>query len=121
VPTTKNIKQDAPPWREHVTQWRDNGLTQAAYGREYELCPHSFSYHKLKYSSLLVPVKPKSSGFVSVQILPVPQHHDPLTLYFTKYLGPNWRVITIFTISTTATEIVFPYTTMLYCELHSWH
>jgi hypothetical protein len=82
VPVTQNLKQDAPLWREHVTLWRDSGLSQVAYCRDHDLCPHNFSYHKRKYSSALVPVKHKLSGFVSVQRLPEPQHNDPLTLHF---------------------------------------
>ena len=81
---TSNLKQEAPLWHEHVTQWRDSGLTQVAYCRDHALCPHNFNYHKRKYSTRLVPVKHKPSGFVSVHRLPEPQHHEPLTLHFTN-------------------------------------
>ena len=84
MPATQNLKQDPQLWREHVAQWLDTGLSQAAYCRQHELCPNGFSYYKRKYSTGLVPVKHKPAGFVSVQILPEPQHHDPLSLHFTN-------------------------------------
>ena len=81
---TSNLKHQSPLWHEHITQWRDSGLTQAAYCRHHDLCPHNFSYHKRKYSTGLATVKHKPSGFVRVQILPEPPHHDPLSLHFTN-------------------------------------
>jgi hypothetical protein len=84
VSATSNLKQEPLLWREHVSQWSDSGLTRAAYCRVHDLCPHNFSYHKRKDSTGLIPVKHKPSGFVSVQRLPEPQHHDPLTLHFTN-------------------------------------
>jgi hypothetical protein len=33
VTATSNLKQEAPLWRDDVTQWRDSGLTKAAYCR----------------------------------------------------------------------------------------
>ena len=78
----KNTKQDDKSWPEHVSQWRDSALTQIAYCRQYNLCPHQFSYHKRKYLTGVVPAKDKSSGFVRVQVVPQPQYHEPLTLHF---------------------------------------
>lgn len=86
MPTTEEPIQNDPLWREHVTQWRSSGLTQAAYCRQHDLSPHRLGYYKRKYSTSLVPVKHEPSAFVSVQIQPEPQHHDPLTLHFTNGL-----------------------------------
>jgi hypothetical protein len=78
----KNTNQDAPFWPEHVSKWRDSGLRQADYCRQHALCQHSFSYHKLKSSTGLMPTKGESAGFVRVQVIPQPQYHEPLTLHF---------------------------------------
>lgn len=78
----QNTKQDARFWPEHVSKWHDSGLSQADYCREHGLCQNSFSYHKRKYSTGLVPTKGESAGFVSVQVIPQPQYHEPLTLHF---------------------------------------
>lgn len=75
MPTILNSKQDNPFWPEHVSQWRDSAVTQAAYCRQYALCPHQFSYYKRKYSTELVPVKGEPSGFVRVQVIPQAQYH----------------------------------------------
>ena len=84
MPATEKPTQDDQFWRSHVAQWRDSGLTQAAYSRQYDLCPHSLSYYKRKYATGLEPVKRKQSGFASVQVIPAPQHYEPLTLHFTN-------------------------------------
>ena len=85
MPTNKKSIQDEKFWRYHTSQWQDGGLTQAAYCRQHDLCQQKFSYYKRKYSSTtLVPVKCKSSGFVSVQVLPELQAHEPLTLHFSN-------------------------------------
>lgn len=80
--TIKNTSQDAPLWPEHVSKWRDSGLSQADYCRQHGLCQNSFSYHKLKSSTGLMPTKGESAGFVRVQVIPQPQYHEPLTLHF---------------------------------------
>lgn len=46
MPGTTNLKQDAPLWGKHVTQWHDSGLTQAAYCWDHALCPQSLSLRK---------------------------------------------------------------------------
>jgi hypothetical protein len=85
MPTSKKLSQNEQFWRDHTSQWQDGGLTQAAYCRQHALCQQKFSYYKHKYSSTtLVPVIRKSSGFVSVQVLPERQTHEPLTLHFTN-------------------------------------
>ena len=78
----QNTKQDPSFWPEHVSQWHDSGLSQANYCRQHGLCQNSFSYHKLKSSSGLMPTKSDSAGFVRVQVRPQPQYHEPLTLHF---------------------------------------
>ena len=80
----KNTNQDAPFWLEHVSQWRDSGLSQADYCRQHGLCQHSFSYHKLKSSTGPLPTKGESAGSVRVQVITQPQYHEPLTLHFAK-------------------------------------
>jgi hypothetical protein len=82
VSAIKNTNQDAPFWSEHVSKWRDSGLSQADYCRQHGLCQHSFSYHKLKSSTGLMPTKGGSAGFVRVQVISQPQYHEPLTLHF---------------------------------------
>ncbi|MFT7412825.1 MAG: hypothetical protein ACI9J4_001188 [Paraglaciecola sp.] len=78
----KNTNQVAPFWPEHVSKWRDSGLSQADYCRQYGLCQNSFSYHTLKSSTGLMSNKSESAGFVRVQVIPQPQYHEPLTLHF---------------------------------------
>jgi hypothetical protein len=82
VSAIKNTNQVAPLWPEHVSKWRDSGLSQADYCRQHGLCQNSFSYHKLKNSTGLMPTKSESAGFVRVQVIPQPQYHEPLTLHF---------------------------------------
>jgi hypothetical protein len=82
VAAIKNTNLDAPFWPGHISQWRDSGLSQADYCRQHGLCQHSFSYHKLKSSTGLMPTKGESAGFVRVQVIPQPQYHEPLTLHF---------------------------------------
>jgi len=82
VPAIQNTKQDTPFWPDHVSQWRDSGLSQAAYCRQHGLCQNGFSYYKRKYSNGLLPDKGEPSGFVRVQVIPQPQYHEPLTLHF---------------------------------------
>ncbi len=83
----KNTNQDAPFWPEYVSKWRDSGLSQADYCRQHGLCQNSFSYHKLKNSTELMPTKSESAGFVRVQVIPQPQYHEPLTLHFANGTG----------------------------------
>ena len=66
--TLKKTVQAHQFWQEHISQWRGSGLSQAAYCRQNGLNQNSFSYHKRKQSTELVPVK--SSGFIN---LPLPQ------------------------------------------------
>jgi hypothetical protein len=87
VSAIKNTNQDAPFWPEHLSKWRDSGLRQADYCRQHGLCQHSFSYHKLKSSTGLMPTKSESAGFVRVQVIPQPQYHEPLTLHFANGVG----------------------------------
>ena len=70
-------------WRDHMTQWQDSKMTQLAYCRQHQLCPHKFGYYKrvlvtrsesASEKQVLVtrpePTPQKTSGFVSVQVLP---------------------------------------------------
>ena len=78
----QNTNHVAQFWPDHVSKWRDSGLSQADYCRQHGLCQNSLSYHKLKSSTELMPTKGDSPGFVRVQVIPQPQFHEPLTLHF---------------------------------------
>lgn len=59
-------------WLNHIEQWQDSGLTQAAYCRQYELTIHKFSYWKCKLNSN----GETNAGFVQVNIA---QQLEPLS------------------------------------------
>lgn len=82
MPPIQNTTQAMQFWPEHVSKWRDSGLSQADYCRQHGLCQNSFSYHKLKSSTGLMPTKGESAGFVHVQVIPQPEYHESLTLHF---------------------------------------
>lgn len=71
-------------WRGHITQWQASKMTQLAYCRQHQLCPHKFAYYKrtLTTSAQSKPDIPASSGFVSVQVLPQVSQPEALTLHF---------------------------------------
>lgn len=73
-------------WRDHLAQWRNANVSQQAYCREHQLCPHKFSYYKRSLASDLVSKTPNNFGFVSVQVLPEFNQPDSLTLHFTSGL-----------------------------------
>ncbi len=84
--TVKKFTQSQQFWRDHLSQWRESNLSQAAYCRHHRLNQNSFSYHKRKQSTNLVPVEP--SGFIH---FPLPQARpvfepvvEPLTLHLTN-------------------------------------
>ena len=107
------IAENRQFWRDHLTQWQDAGMTQLAYCRRHELCPHKFSYYKrvlvtraesapeenvlvtrsesapeenvLVTRSESPPENP--SGFVSVQVLPQPGQPDSLILHLNNGLS----------------------------------
>lgn len=74
-------------WRDHLEQWKNAKVTQQAYCREHQLCPHKFGYYKRTLATELVPTAPANSGFVSVQVMPEFNQPDPLTLHFTNGLS----------------------------------
>lgn len=73
-----------PFWHKHIAQWQEAGVTQLAYCRQHQLCPHKFGYYKriLTNTTESQPSKPNSSGFVRVQVQPQPSSVDALTLQF---------------------------------------
>ena len=77
--TTDNTIQDRAYWRQHIEQWQQTNITQAAYYSEHQLCQDKFSYYKRTLTALTAQ-KP-STGFVSVQLKPV-SVTDGLTLHF---------------------------------------
>lgn len=84
--TTKTTNQNHPFWRDHLTQWREANVSQRAYCREHQLCPHKFGYYKRTLATDLLPTIPTNTGFVSVQVLPEFNPPEPLTLHFTSGL-----------------------------------
>lgn len=97
--TAEKTTQNRQFWRDHLTQWQDTGMTQLAYCRQHQLCPHKFGYYKrvlvtrseptpekqvLVTRSELAPQK--TSGFVSVQVLPQISQPESLTLHFNSGL-----------------------------------
>ena len=83
--TDKN-NQSRQFWRDHLAQWRDANVSQQAYCREHQLCPHKFSYYKRTLPTDLVSTTPTHSGFVSVQVLPEFTPSNSLSLHFTSGL-----------------------------------
>ncbi len=79
--TTDNIIQDRAYWRQHIEQWQQTNLTQAAYCRENQLCPDKFSYYKRTKAGKTKTRNLTSTGFVSVQVKQE-SHSDGLTLNF---------------------------------------
>ena len=78
----KKPRQDEQFWHNHVSQWRDSGLKQAAYRKQHNLSPHSFSYYKRKFSDGPKPIRRKPVGFVNVQAKTALSSCDLLTLHF---------------------------------------
>ena len=76
---TNNLIQDRTFWRQHLQQWQQTNLTQAAYCREHQLCQDKFSYYKRALAESAL--KKQATGFVSVQVTPA-SIDDGLTLHF---------------------------------------
>ena len=79
--TTNNPIQDHAYWLQHIEQWQQTNVTQAAYCREHRLCPDKFSYYKRTLAGQTKARNLTSSGFVSVQVKQA-THSDGLTLSF---------------------------------------
>ena len=56
-------------WLDHIQQWQQSALSQAAYCRQHDLCQQKFSYHKRKAITVddKVNIVP-SPGFARVQV-----------------------------------------------------
>jgi hypothetical protein len=82
--TSQNSTHDITAWQNHIEQWTESGLSQAAYCREHQLDESQLSYYKRKFAGTLVASKKqeKTSGFVSVQLTSEVQPAEPLTLHF---------------------------------------
>jgi hypothetical protein len=80
---SRNSTQDTT-WKNHIDQWKQTDLSQAAYCREHQLDESQLSYYKRKFAGTLVSSKPQvqSSGFVNVQVAPEAQPVETLTLHF---------------------------------------
>ena len=77
------LKQDRAArrqyWKRHIRAWRDSGLSQAAYCREYGLKHYQLCYWKTRLSEDQAGV-----SFVPLQLssnLPVPVNHAALRLH----------------------------------------
>jgi hypothetical protein len=56
-------------WLDHIQQWDQSELSQAAYCRQHDLCEQKFSYRKRQSGFAQVPVTVNSStGFTRVQV-----------------------------------------------------
>lgn len=56
-------------WLDHIRQWEQTELSQAAYCRQHDLCEQKFSYRKRQSSFAKVPVTVNSStGFAHVHV-----------------------------------------------------
>jgi len=54
-------------WLEHLRQWDQSELSQAAYCRQHDLCEQKFSYRKRQSSFAKKPAV-SSAGFARVQV-----------------------------------------------------
>jgi len=56
-------------WLDHIRQWDQSELSQAAYCRQHDLCEQKFSYRKRQSGFAKVPVTVNSStGFTHVHV-----------------------------------------------------
>jgi len=54
-------------WLDHVRQWDQSDLSQAAYCRQHDLCEQKFSYRKRQSGFAKIPAH-SSTGFARVQV-----------------------------------------------------
>jgi hypothetical protein len=54
-------------WLDHLQQWNQSELSQAAYCRQHDLCEQKFSYRK-RQSCLAKKTAISSTGFARVQV-----------------------------------------------------
>jgi len=54
-------------WLDHIRQWDQSELSQAAYCRQHDLCEQKFSYRK-RQSGFANELVNTSSGFAQVQV-----------------------------------------------------
>ena len=56
-------------WLDHIQQWQQSSLSQAAYCRQHDLCQQKFSYHKRRTVTVDDKVnRVPSPGFARVQV-----------------------------------------------------
>ena len=59
-------------WRRHREQWKQSGVSQAAYCKQHQLIYHQFIYWNAKFNKLAQPAGSgtlsKSNGFVSLSV-----------------------------------------------------
>jgi hypothetical protein len=84
--TTAKTNPNHQVWRDHISKWRDANISQQAYCREHQLCPHRFGYYKRTLATDLVPAAPANAGFVSVQVMPEFNQPESLSLHFNSGL-----------------------------------
>jgi len=76
-------------WLDHIKQWQDSGLSQTDYCKQYDLKPHSLSYHKCKQTHHRVETQltpSTSTGFLQVSLKPMTPLPEPLILHFSSGL-----------------------------------
>ncbi|NOQ77292.1 MAG: hypothetical protein GQ475_05815 [Methylococcaceae bacterium] len=54
-------------WLDHIRQWNQSELSQAAYCRQHDLCEQKFSYRK-RQSTFAKKATTSSAGFTRVQV-----------------------------------------------------
>jgi len=54
-------------WLDHIRQWDQSALSQAAYCREHKLCEQKFSYRK-RQSDVAKKAASSSTGFTRVHV-----------------------------------------------------
>jgi hypothetical protein len=54
-------------WLDHIRQWDQSELSQAAYCRQHDLCEQKFSYRK-RQASVSKKTAISATGFVRVQV-----------------------------------------------------
>jgi len=67
--TSIETQQAKSFWLDHIRQWDQSALSQAAYCRRHDLCEQKFSYRKRQLGFAKVPVTVSSStGFAHIQV-----------------------------------------------------
>ena len=55
MPSTKSIKLTPTQWLEHITRWRESGLTRSVYCQQQNISMHAFGYWLKRHRPQSVP------------------------------------------------------------------